>query len=77
MDENETHQNEKQNATELCNALKKEHKDIDRIEIENDCVLIIYASDDTLWQILDDYMGHLTVEFEAGSGEPHFLRMII
>ncbi len=61
--------------TELINQLKKEYKTINEIIIE-DRTLIIYADDDTLWNILEDFRDKLNMEFEAGAYEKHFIRII-
>lgn len=61
---------------EIINNLKKEYKDIEDIIIE-DSTLVIFADDDTLWKILEDNRDEFNMEFEAGIGESHFIRILI
>lgn len=61
---------------DLIEILQKEYEGIQRIEKE-DGTLIIYADDDTLWKILEDHRDDFNMEFEAGSGVEHFIRVII
>ena len=68
---------EKNMARELIKSLKDQYGNIERIEIEDDGVLSVYAPDDTLWKIFDDNMGNLNLEFEAGAREQHYLRIVI
>lgn len=58
--------------------LKGDYEGIERIEMENEGIFQIYADDDTLWQIFEEMInGFSSIEFDAGSGEAHFLRVII
>lgn len=61
--------------TELINQLQKEYETINEMIIE-DRNLIIYADDDTLWKILEDFRDQFNMEFEAGANEEHFIRII-
>ena len=39
---------------------------------------VIYAEDDTLWKIFEDMINDFkSIEFDAGTGESHFLKIII
>ena len=60
---------------DLTRTLKKEYEGIIRIEKE-ETALIIYADDDTLWKILEDFRDRFNMELEAGKGEEHFIRII-
>ena len=70
-------QEQKDLRDEIIKILKEGYKGIERIVTEDDGVLCIYAPDDILWKILEDNMGKLNLEFEAGANEPHFLKIII
>lgn len=63
-------------ANDLMEELKKEYEGIQKIEKEEGA-LIIYADDDTLWKILEDYWDEFNMEFEAGTGVEHFIRVVI
>jgi len=63
-------------ANDLMEELKKEYEGIQKIEKEEGA-LIIYADDDTLWKILEDYRDEFNMEFEAGTGVEHFIRAVI
>ncbi|NYB28014.1 MAG: hypothetical protein HVN34_11935 [Methanobacteriaceae archaeon] len=63
-------------ANDLMEELKKEYEGIQKIEKEEGA-LIIYADDDTLWKILEDYRDEFNMEFEAGTGVEHFIRVVI
>ena len=60
---------------DLIKRVQKEYDGVQRIEKE-DNALIIYADDDTLWKILEDLRDEFNLEFEAGSGEENFIRII-
>jgi hypothetical protein len=62
-------------TNKLINRLKKEYEGISEIIIE-DKTLIIHADDDTLWKILADKRDALNMEFEAGSEDTNFLRIL-
>lgn len=66
---------EKDLTNELINLLKKEYEGINEI-IMDDKTLIIHADDDTLWKILAEKRDVLNMEFEAGSEDTHFLRIL-
>jgi hypothetical protein len=66
---------EKDLTNELINLLKKEYEGINEI-IMDDKTLIIHANDDTLWKILAEKRDVLNMEFEAGSENTHFLRIL-
>ncbi len=65
-------------GVEIYNDLKKDYSGVERIDMENENVFRIYADDDTLWKIFEDMMNEFnSIEFDAGTGETHFLRVII
>lgn len=61
--------------TDILEQLKKEYHGIQKIEKE-DISLIIYADDNTLWKIFEDFRDTLNMEFEAGSKDKHFIRIM-
>jgi hypothetical protein len=60
----------------LNKQLQKDYKGIRRIEQEENS-LVIYADDDTLWRILKDLRDMFNMEFEAGSGEEYYIRILL
>ena len=72
MDQNAGHL-----ALEVSEILNEEYQDIERITIDDEGILYVYAPDDTLWKIFEDNMGKLNLEFEAGADGPHFLRITV
>jgi hypothetical protein len=65
-------------GVEIYNDLKKDYSGVERIDMENESVFRIYADDDTLWKIFEDMMNEFkSIEFDAGTSETHFLRVII
>ena len=60
----------------LIEEFQKEYEGIQRIEKE-ERALVIYADDDTLWKILEDYRDDFNMEFEAGAKMEHFITIII
>lgn len=62
-------------AEDLIEQLLKEYKGIQRIEKEEGA-LVIYADDDTLWKILEEFRDEFNMEFEAGAGEEYFIRIV-
>lgn len=60
----------------IIKEFQKEYEGIQRIEKE-ERALVIYADDDTLWKILEDYRDDFIMEFEAGAKMEHFIRIII
>jgi hypothetical protein len=60
----------------LIKKLQNEYPEITKIEREDDA-LIIYAGDDILWKILKDLRDGFNMEFEASSGEEHFIRVLV
>lgn len=61
---------------DLIKQLQKEFQGILKIEKE-DGALIIYADDDVLWKILEDKRDEFNMEFEAGAGEEHFIKIMV
>ena len=68
-------QDNEDSIIKLISQLKKEYNNIKEIIIENK-TLIIHADDDTLWKIFEDKRYSFNIEFEAGSGEKCFIRII-
>ena len=63
---------------EIYNDLKGDYINVERIDMESENVFRIYAADDTLWKIFEDMIDEFkSIEFDAGIGESHFLRVII
>ncbi len=63
---------------EIYNDLKGDYINVERIDMESENVFRIYADDDTLWKIFEDMIDEFkSIEFDAGIGESHFLRVII
>ncbi|MGV8144190.1 MAG: hypothetical protein ACP5OJ_06185 [Methanothermobacter sp.] len=60
---------------DVIEQFKKEYEGIQRIEKEENA-LIIYADDDTLWKILEDLRDDFNMEFEAGTREDNFIRIM-
>ncbi len=70
MDKNE------EKAREIYQDLKKDYIDVEKVLMENEDTFCIYADDDTLWKIFEDIeTGVKSIEFNAGSNEPHYLRV--
>ncbi len=63
-------------AEDVIKELQKLYEGINKIEKEEGA-LIIFADDDTLWKILEDKRDIFNMEFEAGIGEEHFIRVLI
>jgi hypothetical protein len=62
----------------IYNDLKGDYDGVERIELENETVFLIYADDDTLWKIFEDMINEFqSIEFDAGTSESHFLRVVI
>jgi len=63
---------------EIYNDLKGDYINVEWIDMESENVFRIYADDDTLWKIFEDMIDEFkSIEFDAGIGESHFLRVII
>ncbi len=59
----------------LTVQLQEKYSSIEKIEKEEG-TLIVFADDDTLWKILEDLRDEFSMEFEAGAGEEHYIRII-
>jgi hypothetical protein len=58
--------------------LKKDYDGVEKIVMENEAVFLVYADDDTLWKIFEDMINEFnSIEFDAGVGETHFLKVVI
>ncbi len=63
---------------QIYNDIKADYIGVEKIYMENKNVFRIYADDDTLWKIFEDMINEFrSIEFDAGTGESHFLRVII
>ncbi len=63
---------------DIYNDLKADYSGVKKVEMETENTFKIYADDDTLWNIFGDMMKEFTsIEFDAGAGEKHFLKVII
>ena len=63
---------------EIYNDLKSDYSGVERIYMEDRTIFRIYADDDTLWKIFEDMINEFnSIEFDAGTDESHFLRVII
>jgi hypothetical protein len=58
--------------------LKKDYDGVEKIVMENEAEFFVYADDDTLWKIFEDMNNEFkSIEFDAGAGETHFLKVVI
>ncbi len=63
---------------EIYKDLKEDYLGVEKIVMEDENVFRIYAEDDTLWKIFEDMINEFkSIEFDAGTGESHFLKVII
>lgn len=68
----------KELEVQIFNDLKGDYDGIERIQMESEKEFLIYADDDTLWNIFEDMINEFnSIEFDAESGETHFLRILI
>ena len=66
-------------ADEIFNDIKGDYPDVERVVMEDEekTVFCIYASDDVLWKIFEDWMELVSsIEFNAGTNEEHYLKVI-
>ena len=64
---------------EIFSDVKRDYPDVERLvmEDEDSTVFCIYAPDDVLWKIFEDWMELVSsIEFNAGTDEEHYLRVI-
>jgi hypothetical protein len=62
----------------IYNDLKGDYLGVEKIVMEDENSFLIYADDDTLWKIFEDMINEFkSIEFDAGTGESHFLKVII
>jgi hypothetical protein len=74
-----TEENKPVSADEIFNDIKGDYPDVERVVMEDEekTVFCIYASDDVLWKIFEDWMELVTsIEFNAGTNEEHYLKVI-
>ncbi|HHT19548.1 MAG TPA: hypothetical protein GXZ72_08320 [Methanobacterium sp.] len=73
-------ESEKQNlASEIFNDIQRDYGDVEKFVMEDEDVPVfcIYADDDLLWKIFEDWMDEVSsIEFNAGTNEDHYLRVI-
>ncbi|EKQ55737.1 MAG: hypothetical protein B655_0235 [Methanobacterium sp. Maddingley MBC34] len=66
-------------ADEIFNDIKGDYPDVERVVMEDEetTAFCIYASDDVLWKIFEDWMELVTsIEFNAGTNEEHYLKVM-
>jgi hypothetical protein len=66
-------------ADEIYKDIKRDYGVVEKIvmEDEDETVFRIYATDDLLWKIFEDWMEEVSsIEFNAGATEDHYLRVI-
>ena len=62
----------------IYNDIKADYAGVERIDMKDENVFRIYADDDTLWKIFEDMINDFkSIEFDAGTKETHFLKVII
>ena len=65
-------------SQKIYNDLKSDYFGVEKIIMDNENIFRIYADDDTLWKIFEDMINEFkSIEFDAGTGESHFLKVII
>lgn len=72
-------ENKPVSAEEIFNDIKGDYPDVERVVMEDEetTVFCIYASDDVLWKIFEDWMELVSsIEFNAGTNEEHYLKVI-
>jgi hypothetical protein len=66
-------------AIEIFNDIQRDYGDVEKFVMEDEDVPVfcIYADDDLLWKIFEDWMDEVSsIEFNAGTNEDHYLRVI-
>jgi hypothetical protein len=74
-----TEENKPVSADEIFDDIKGDYPDVERVVMEDEekTVFCIYASDDVLWKIFEDWMELVaSIEFNAGTNEEHYLKVI-
>ncbi|OPX59561.1 MAG: hypothetical protein A4E25_01045 [Methanobacterium sp. PtaB.Bin024] len=69
----------KELADEIYNDIKRDYGEVEKVVMEegDETVFCIYAADELLWKIFEDWMEEVSsIEFNAGKNEAHFLRVI-
>jgi hypothetical protein len=65
-------------SQKIYNDLKSDYSGVEKIVMDDENIFCIYADDDTLWKIFEDMINEFkSIEFDAGTGESHFLKVII
>jgi hypothetical protein len=65
-------------SQKIYNDLKEDYVGVEKIVMDNENIFRVYADDDTLWKIFEDMINEFnSIEFDAGTGESHFLKVII
>lgn len=69
---------QKELETQIFKDLKGDYDGVQKIQMESENEFLVYADDDTLWNIFEDMINEFkSIELDAESGETHFLRIII
>jgi Ribonuclease G/E len=62
----------------IYSDLKKDYVSVEKIVMKDENIFCVYAEDDTLWKIFEDMINEFrSIEFDSGTGESPFLRIII
>ncbi len=72
-------ENKPVSVDEIFNDIKGDYPDVERVVMEDEekTVFCIYASDDVLWKIFEDWMELVaSIEFNAGTNEEHYLKVM-
>ncbi len=65
-------------SQKIYNDLKEDYVGVEKIVMDDENGFHVYADDDTLWEIFEDMINEFnSIEFDAGNGESHFLKIII
>ncbi len=65
-------------SQKIYNDLKEDYIGVEKIVMDDENIFRVYADDDTLWKIFEDMINEFnSIEFDAGTGESHFLKIII
>jgi hypothetical protein len=65
-------------SQKIYNDLKEDYVGVEKIVMDDENIFRVYADDDTLWKIFEDMINEFnSIEFDAGTEEFHFLKIII
>lgn len=63
---------------QIFEDLKGDYEGVEKISMESDNEFLVYADDETLWNIFEDMINEFSsIELDAEKGETHFLRIQI